>query len=98
SHSIHDGLVELRERVAPVGKDVVVSCGDIVRKGPEVERCLDLWRDRGYLSVLGNNEVKLLGSGALRRLFSIPDDLLKYIATWPVCIDFSKERVTAVHG
>jgi serine/threonine protein phosphatase 1 len=97
-HGCYDELMELLDRTAPNAKDVVISCGDIVRKGPAVERCLDLWRDRGYLSVLGNNEVKLLGYGALRRLFSIRDDLLEYIATWPVCIDFPKERVTAVHG
>lgn len=97
-HGCYEELVELLGRIAPTAKDIVVSCGDIVRKGPEVERCLDLWRDRGYLSVLGNNEVKLLGYGALRRLFSIREDLLEYIATWPACIDFSKERVTAVHG
>jgi len=97
-HGCYDELVELLDRIAPDDEDVVVSCGDIVRKGPEVERCLDLWRDRRYFSVLGNNEKKTIGYGPLRRLFSIRQDLVDYIAAWPLCIDFPRERVSAVHG
>ena len=97
-HGCYDELVELLDRIAPGDRDVVVSCGDIVRKGPEVERCLDLWRERGYLAVAGNNEMRLLRYGRLRRLFSIRADLLEYIRTWPLFVDFARERVSAVHG
>ena len=97
-HGCYDELADLLDRVAPSDRDVVVSCGDIVRKGPAVERCLDLWRERGYLAVLGNNELRVLRYGPLRRMFSIRGDLLDYIRTWPLMIDFERENISAVHG
>lgn len=106
---IHGCFLELRElldRIAPDGNDVVVSVGDVVTKGPGADRCLDLWRDRGYLAVQGNNEIKLLGRARpLLRFFVLENrdvlrraDLLAYLASWPLVVDFPKERVTAVHG
>lgn len=103
-HGCYDELTKLLDRVAPAADDVVVSVGDIVRKGPEVVRCLELWRERGYRAVLGNNEERLLRSGFLARFFG-PDaavlrrrDLIRYIRSWPVVIDFPHEAITAVHG
>lgn len=104
-HGCYDELVELLARVAP-SDDVVVSVGDVVRKGPAAARCLDLWRERGYLAVRGNNEIKLLDRARpLLRFFAREDrdvlrrkDLLRYIASWPVVIDFPGAGVSAVHG
>jgi serine/threonine protein phosphatase 1 len=104
---IHGCFTELRElldRIAPEADDVVVSAGDIVTKGPAVERCLDLWRERRYLAVQGNNELKVLGRARpLLRLFARDevlrrDDLLAYLRSWPLVIDFPKELVSVVHG
>lgn len=105
-HGCFDELRELLSRVAPAANDVVVSVGDVVTKGPAADRCLDLWRERGYLAVQGNNEIKLLGRARpLLRLFAQEDrnvlrrrDLLQYIESWPLVVDFPQERVTAVHG
>lgn len=103
-HGCFDELRELLDRVAPGGDDLVISVGDIVTKGPHVPRCLDFWRDRGYLAVQGNNELKVLGRARpLLRLFARDQllrrsDLLAYIRTWPLVVDFPNERVTAVHG
>jgi predicted phosphodiesterase len=103
-HGCFDELTELLSRVAPSADDVVVSVGDIVTKGPDAPRCLDLWRERGYLAVQGNNEVKLLNHAKplLRFLARDPvlhrGDLLRFIATWPRVLDFPKAGVTAVHG
>ncbi len=103
-HGCYDELTDLLARVAPSSKDIVVSVGDIVTKGPETTRCLDLWRDRGYLAVQGNNEVKLLDRAKplLRFLARDPvlhrGDLLRYIASWPHVLDFTNAGVTAVHG
>jgi predicted phosphodiesterase len=103
-HGCYDELVELLDRLAPARNDVVVSVGDIVTKGPHAVRCLDLWRERGYLAVQGNNEVKVLESAKplLRFLARDPvlrrGDLLRYIASWPRAIDFPTSGVTAVHG
>lgn len=103
-HGCFDELRELLDRVAPGRDDLVISVGDIVTKGPHVPRCLDLWRDRGYLAVQGNNELKVLvRARPLLRLFARDEvlrrsDLLAYIRTWPLVVDFPNERVTAVHG
>ena len=103
-HGCFDELRELLERVAPGGDDLVISVGDIVNKGPHVARILDLWRDRGYLAVQGNNEIKILHRARpLLRLFARDEvlrrrDLLAYIRTWPLVVDFPNERVSAVHG
>jgi len=105
-HGCFDELRELLSRIAPAANDIVVSVGDVVTKGPAADRCLDLWHERGYLAVQGNNEIKLLARARpLLRLFAHEDgavlhrrDLLQYIASWPLVIDFPQERVTAVHG
>ncbi len=105
-HGCFDELRELLSRVAPAANDVVVSVGDVVTKGPAADRCLDLWRERGYLAVQGNNEIKLLGRARpLLRLFAQEDgavlrrrDLLQSIESWPLVIDFPQERVSAVDG
>lgn len=105
-HGCFDELLELLARVAPAENDVVVSVGDIVTKGPATDRCLDLWRERRYLAVQGNNEIKLLARARpLIRLFARKErkvmhrrELLAYLRSWPLVIDFPTERVTVVHG
>lgn len=105
-HGCIDELRELLERVGPAGDDVVVSVGDMVNKGPAPAKCLDLWRQRGYRAVQGNNEVKLLEQARrFRRFFARQNrdvlrrkDLLDYIASWPRVLDFPRQGVTAVHG
>lgn len=103
-HGCYDELLELLARLAPSSDDVVVSVGDIVTKGPAADRCLDLWRERGFLAVQGNNEIKLLGSARPLLRFFARDrvlrrgDLLRFIESWPIVIDFPAIALTAVHG
>ena len=105
-HGCHDELVELLERVDPRPDDTVVSVGDMVQKGPAAARCLELWRARGYLAVKGNNEIKLLGDAhPVLRFFARENrdvltrgDLLRYIESWPLVIDFPDAGTAAVHG
>ncbi len=104
-HGCYDELVELLDRLAPSASDVVVSVGDIVSKGPAADHCLELWRTRGYLAVKGNNEIKLLSRSRslLRRWFARDRvmrrrDLLRFIESWPIVIDFPTVAITAVHG
>jgi len=105
-HGCYAELLELLGEIDLRAGDVVVSVGDIVTKGPAADRCVELWRDRGYLAVRGNNEIKVLAAARpflrmlarenreiLRRA-----DLLRFIASWPLVIDFPSHRVTAVHG
>ncbi len=105
-HGCFDELVELLSRVDPKRGDVVVSAGDIVTKGPAAARCLDLWRERGYLAVRGNNEIRVLEQAKpLLRFFAHENrdvlrrrDLLRYIASWPLVIDVPDHEVSVVHG
>lgn len=108
-HGCHDELSELLDRIEPTSKDMVVSTGDIVRKGPEPARCVELWLKRGYLAVTGNNEEKVLGlatRSAARRLLAPSEDravarkreLIDFIRSWPVVIDLPAINVTVVHG
>jgi hypothetical protein len=108
-HGCYDELMMLLHRIAPAGDDVVVSVGDLIRKGPQPARCLDLWRDRRYLAVLGNHELKILAqaeqAAATHFVLKNADrsivrrrDLVAYLRSWPVVIDFPGEDVAAVHG
>jgi predicted phosphodiesterase len=108
-HGCIDELLALLDRIGTARDDVVISVGDIVRKGPRPDRCLELWRERGYHAVVGNNEDKLLRlsrAGWLSRfLMPAPDrrvlrrrDLVDYVRTWPVAIDIPPLRVAIVHG
>lgn len=105
-HGCFGELKQLLDRLAPRAGDVVISAGDMVRKGPDPVACLDLWRDRGYLAVLGNNEEKLLGYGMLRRLFLPANDravlrrrdLIRYLRSWPLVIDVPAASAAIVHG
>lgn len=105
-HGCYHELVELLDRIKPADEDVVVSVGDMVMKGPEPARCLDLWRERRYLAVRGNNEIRLLEEARpILRLFARENrdvlrrgDLLRYLRSWPLVIDFPEPRLTVVHG
>src|SRR5688572_1109587 len=109
-HGCFDELNDLLERVDPTDDDLVISTGDIVRKGPDPVGCLELWRERGYLAVLGNNEEKILELARrrrfLKRLFLGEEDravlrrrdLLSWIRRWPIAIDLPRRGVTVVHG
>ena len=108
---IHGCINELRallDRLAPAGGDIVISAGDVVRKGPHADLCLDLLRAQGGLAVIGNNDQKLLkrAGGFFARWFAPPEDravlrrqdLLDFIRTWPVVIDIPAIGATVVHG
>ena len=104
-HGCYDELRRLLDAVAPRNGDVVVSTGDMVRKGPQPDRCLDLWLERGYLAVLGNQEEKLLdlvAKGTAReegdRRVAERLDLIAYLRRLPLFLDFADARIAAVHG
>jgi predicted phosphodiesterase len=107
-HGCFDEVRELLSRAAVTSDDVVVAVGDLTRKGPAADLCVELWTDRGYLSVLGNNDAKMharaqrwtsrVFSGAADRKILRRPDLLNAIAQWPLHIDFEQLGVVAVHG
>lgn len=107
-HGCYAELAELLSRVGPVRGDAVVAVGDMVRKGPDPVRCLDLWQQQGYLSVIGNNEEKILRFASqprLRQVFLAAEDaavlhrkdLLEFLRTWPHVIEAGR-GIAVVHG
>jgi predicted phosphodiesterase len=107
-HGCIDELLELLSRAAVTSDDVVVALGDLTRKGPAPDRCVELWIERRYLAVLGNNDAKMLARAQrLRsRLFASSSDrkilrrsdLLQEIGRWPLYLDFPDIGAAAVHG
>jgi predicted phosphodiesterase len=108
---IHGCINELRalfDRLAPARGDIVISAGDVVRKGPHADLCLDLLRAHGGLAVIGNNDEKLLerAGGFFARWFAPPEDravlrrrdLLDFMRAWPVVIDIPAIGASVVHG
>lgn len=87
-------MSELLDRIVPTADDLIVSTGDIVRKGPQPERCLELWQARGYHAVIGNNEEKVLED----RSFVHRPDLIEFISRWPLVVDVPALNITVVHG
>ena len=103
-HGCFDELQQLLEKIGATPNDTVVSVGDIVRKGPAPDRCLDLWRMRGYRAVRGNQEEELLrivdeggASESDHTVLSRPD-LLEYIRSFPVVLDLPEVGAAVVHG
>src|SRR5438132_13211392 len=107
-HGCFDEVTVLLSRLKVTPDDVIVATGDLTRKGPAPDRCIELWRDRGYLTVLGNNDAKMLARAPRwrSRLFARrPDrvvlrrpDLLAEIARWPLLLEFFEVGVVVVHG
>jgi len=107
-HGCIDETLELLSKIDVTSDDVVVATGDLTRKGPAPDRCIELFRDRRFLSVLGNNDVKMIERARrpLRRVFARHSDrvvlrradLIDEIARWPLVLEFSDAKIVVVHG
>ncbi len=106
-HGCYDELAALLARLEIASDDSVVSLGDIIEKGPAAEACLDLWIERGFQAVRGNQEDDVLQS--IDRTGRAPDgstsgflmrrpDLQNWIRARPVWLWFPHEEILAVHG
>jgi predicted phosphodiesterase len=107
-HGCIDETEDLLAKIGVTSNDVVVATGDLTRKGPAPDRCIDLWRSRRFLSVLGNNDLKMIERARrpLRRVFARRSDrvvlrradLIGEIARWPLVLEFSEAKLIVVHG
>jgi len=63
---VHGCLVELEELLHEAGHsatDTLVFCGDLVAKGPDSQGVVQLAREKGAFSVLGNHDAHVLKIG-----------------------------------
>lgn len=59
-HGCHVELADLISRLAPVAGDRIVLLGDLINRGPDSRRVIDLARETGATALLGNHELRLL--------------------------------------
>jgi serine/threonine protein phosphatase 1 len=59
-HGCHLEFAELLARVAPGRDDRLILLGDLVNRGPDSNKVIDLARDHKAVSLLGNHELRLL--------------------------------------
>lgn len=100
-HGCYAELSELLEKVGVNSDDEVISVGDVVRKGPDPVRCLELFVEHGYRVVVGNNEERLLRQidrGDSSDPLAKRPDLLKVLRRLPLYVDAPAIRAVAVHG
>ena len=93
-HGCADTLLELLERFDD-GDCLFVFVGDLVRKGPDSKRVVDIVRNReNLLSVRGNNEQKLIDGS--KTLPELSESDLAYIESMPLVLSWDGSLV--VHG
>jgi serine/threonine protein phosphatase 1 len=59
-HGCHLEFEELLDRLAPQRNDRIILLGDLVNRGPDSCRVLDLARAHRCISLLGNHELRLM--------------------------------------
>jgi len=59
-HGCHHELAELLDRVEPTKDDRLIFLGDLVNRGPDSNRVIDLARQHRAIALLGNHELRLL--------------------------------------
>ena len=59
-HGCHQEFAELLERLALTKDDQLILLGDLINRGPDSLKVIDLAREHHALSLLGNHEARLL--------------------------------------
>ena len=59
-HGCHLEFAELLDRLDLGREDRLVLLGDLVNRGPDSRRVLDMARERHAISLLGNHELRLM--------------------------------------
>jgi predicted phosphodiesterase len=59
-HGCHAEFVELLERLAPAKDDQILLLGDLVNRGPDSIKVIELARSLHAIALLGNHELRLL--------------------------------------
>lgn len=106
---VHGCLTELEELLHVAGysaTDALVFTGDIVAKGPDSQGVVQLAREKGALSVLGNHDAHVLrigrgGEGKKHHAEvarSLTDADWRYLEAMPLVLPAEELGVVVVHG
>jgi predicted phosphodiesterase len=106
---VHGCLIELEELLHVAGytaTDALVLTGDLVAKGPDSQGVVQLVREKGGISVLGNHDAHVLkvgrtGEGKRHHeqvAKSLTDDDWRYLESMPLVFEVPAVNVVVVHG
>ncbi|MCC5025175.1 MAG: metallophosphoesterase [Candidatus Synoicihabitans palmerolidicus] len=59
-HGCHEEFLALLTRLAPTSDDQIIILGDLLNRGPDSLRVLDIAREVKALTLMGNHELRLL--------------------------------------
>lgn len=109
-HGCLEELKALLDLLSPGVSDRVTSVGDFLTKGPSTVACLELWRERDWSAVLGNNDHEVLrcvrgesstSKGSIEdeaRRIDHRTDLVEYLESLPLVLDYPELDAAVVHG
>jgi hypothetical protein len=106
---VHGCLIELEELLHQVGysaTDALVFTGDLVAKGPDSQGVVQLAREKGAVSVLGNHDAHVLkvGRGGEGKRHheqiarSLTDADWRYLEAMPLVCELKAVGAVVVHG
>jgi predicted phosphodiesterase len=106
---VHGGLTELEELLHELGHsvtDALLMTGDVVAKGPDSQGVVQLLREKGALSVLGNHDAHVLkiGNGGEGKKHheavakSLTDADWRYLEAMPLVLPLEALGHVVVHG
>ncbi|MBL9203737.1 MAG: metallophosphoesterase [Opitutaceae bacterium] len=108
-HGCHAEFAELLERVEPTKDDQLVLLGDLVNRGPDSLRVIDLAKQHRAISLLGNHELRLLNYRRTKDASFLketdeetfarlrPDDWT-YLEQMPLTYESAELQTVFVHG
>jgi serine/threonine protein phosphatase 1 len=108
-HGCHAEFAELLERVEPTADDQLVLLGDLVNRGPDSLKVIDLAKQHRAISLLGNHELRLLNYRKTKDASYLketdedtyerlrPDDWT-YLEAMPLTYEAADLQTVFVHG
>lgn len=108
-HGCHLEFAELLDRLAIVPEDRLILLGDLVNRGPDSARVIDLAIQHRALSLLGNHEARLLAYRRTKDRAPLKDDDEKtcaalqphhweYLEKMPLTHEVPELNIVFVHG
>ena len=108
-HGCHQEFAELLGLLAPTKDDQLVLLGDLVNRGPDSLKVIDLAREHRALTLLGNHELRLLNfrktkdrsllkEGDEDTLAKLRPEDWDYLAQMPLTHEVEELNLVFVHG
>lgn len=108
-HGCADELQTLLDAFSPRPEDRIIAAGDLINRGPDSRKVLELARSHGIQPILGNHELRLLKawSGNKKGLLRKKDEPTfaqlaaadwEWMQTWPHVLEIPALKALVVHG